>query len=945
VGGIALAATACAASALVPILPARAEPPTLAAPFVSFKTSGSPSRVVAADFDGDGRRDLALACGGGSEIAVLLGTGDGGFAPFQSSPALARPRDLAAGDVDGDGFDDVVMVGGSGPATASVGSDAGKATAAGGTAAPATASYDCIAFLRGRGDGRFAARRDLPITIDPADVELGDLDGDGHLDLVVTSLGTGEVGAVTIVLSADGGNFLPALRHLVGSQPRGLVLADFDGDGHLDIATANAGSSDVSLLRGQGEGSVKPAGRIELGIQPLAIAAGDVNADGFADLAIATFAPPSIRILLGTQSLAFAPAAVIPLAESPAAVAIADLDKDGNLDVAATLLGPSLVIVSRGLGGGELEEPVAYEAGEGSSGIAVTDVDADGDVDVATACLHADTASILLNNGNATFGTNEEYDTGLEPAGTAIGDLNGDRRADVVVTSAESGMVLVYLNEGDGILGPAEGFATAAGAIDVAIGRLDDDKHPDLAVANQTNHSITVLQGDGKGVFTLLRNLTVPNGPVAVRIADVNGDGRDDLVTASRSAGSVSYLRGLGGGMFAVAQSFIVPFAPSRLAVADFDADSHLDVVVGGAPTESRSTAGAAVLFGDGRSFSRTFSAALPGNLGVATGDFDADGKPDFAAALQEGDVAVQMGNGDGTFQLARAFPTQTLPQDIVSADFDGDGKLDLAVAHGSHAVSILRGSGDGRFDSAAGYGCGGRGQRLGLGDLNGDEKPDLVVSSFGYGPEPATFTVLMNQTNTTPATGGTRPSVAALTAARVDVRVVLTWRLDGAAPLAASVVRVERAGAADGPWSEIGNVPVKSAGEMTWLDPDPGDSGWYRVQVVNRDGTVEVAGPVAVAGDTESALAVLQALEDDAGVRIRFRLPPGMDASAQVAVHDVRGRRLWAQAVAQTSAGEHEIVWPRRDDAGLRASRGVYLVRLEAAEAVKTRKVILVRD
>ena len=122
---------------------------------------------------------------------------------------------------------------------------------------------------------------------------------------------------------------------------------------------------------------------------------------------------------------------------------------------------------------------------------------------------------------------------------------------------------------------------------------------------------------------------------------------------------------------------------------------------------------------------------------GVATGDFNNDGKADIVITNYEttaptagNTVTVVPGNGDGTFQTALNYTVGTNPIGVVVADFNGDGNLDLAVAnYGSGNVSVLLGNGDFTFQNAVNYSVGGAPNAIVVGDLNGDGKLDLIVS------------------------------------------------------------------------------------------------------------------------------------------------------------------------------------------------------------------------
>src|SRR5690606_7960037 len=145
-------------------------------------------------------------------------------------------------------------------------------------------------------------------------------------------------GATVSVPPGDGaGNVGFAGRHAAGRYPHAVAAADFDGDGHVDVATANAFGNDVSVLRNDGSGGFLPAQSHAVGASPTNIVAGDVNGDGNVDLLTANLGGGDISVLLGDGAGGFAAAQSFPVStsfESPYALALGDANGDGNLDVA-----------------------------------------------------------------------------------------------------------------------------------------------------------------------------------------------------------------------------------------------------------------------------------------------------------------------------------------------------------------------------------------------------------------------------------------------------------------------------------------------------------------------------------------------------------------------------------------------------------------------------------
>src|SRR5438034_911093 len=199
------------------------------------------------------------------------------------------------------------------------------------------------------------------------------------------------------------------------------------------------------------------------------------------------------------------------------------------------------------------------------------------------------------------------------------------------------------------------------------------------------------------------------SNPASVAAGDFNRDGVLDLATANYGSNNVSVLLGNGDGTFQPARTFATAgFNPVTVAVGDFNGDGRPDLAVtNGANTTSGAVPGnLAVLLGNGDG---TFQAARTIDVGitpafVAVRDVNGDGRPDLAVAnFRSNDASVLLGNGDGTFQAPRNFDTGTGPLSIAVGDVNSDGQADLAVANfdfnirGPNTVSVLLGNGDGR--------------------------------------------------------------------------------------------------------------------------------------------------------------------------------------------------------------------------------------------------------
>jgi hypothetical protein len=366
--------------------------------------------------------------------------------------------------------------------------------------------------------------------------------------------------------------FLPAVAYDSGGYTANSVaVGDLNGDGKLDLVVANkcansgcqSSRGSVGVLLGNGDGNFHPAVAYDSGsVSDVgAVAIADLNGDHKPDLVVINDSSNAVAVLLGDGNGTFQPAVTYGSGGvSPTSVAVADMSGDGKLDILVTnaCSNPNCdgtVGVLLGNGNGKFQPAVAYTSGGIiATSVAVGDVNHDGKPDLLVANDCAGSCSqikgavaVLLGNGDGTLQTAISYDSGGSGANSVtVADVNGDGNKDLLVSNLVPNTVGVLLGNGDGTFQPAVIYssdpgATASVVASVGVADINGDGKPDLLVVNQSvggdgnnGGAAAVLLGNGDGTFQAAVNY-LSGGYQALRIGvgDVNEDGRLDLLVAN----------------------------------------------------------------------------------------------------------------------------------------------------------------------------------------------------------------------------------------------------------------------------------------------------------------------------------------------------------------------------------------------------------------------------
>jgi hypothetical protein len=801
---------------------------------MAFGAGPDPSAAIAVgDLNGDGLPDVVYADGYVSDVlssvGVLLGT-PSGLGPARIYPVGHGANWVTLSDVNGDGALDILAVN----------SDPFYGHS--------------ISVLLGNGHGAFVpgTNVDLGVGASVTCVQAGDLNGDGHVDLVASvSNGT----FVYVLLGNGDGTFGPPTLFASSNNTHALALADLNGDGHLDVV---CGGDEATVLFGIGDGTF--ADRQFLGVGGGMPVVSDLNHDGIPDIAFT--GGSEVTVLLGMGSNKFASPSTFATGFTAAAIAVGDINGDGIPDIATSNDYTSTVSVLLGNGDGSFGKAPVYPVGGYPTCAAAGDLDGDGIPDLAVTNNNSGTVSLFRGRGDGTF-TAATAVLAPFPNEVTIQDLNHDGIGDLVVGGTG---ITVFLGAGGFTFGAARTYDDTLFFNSVAVGDLNGDGIPDLAATYPGKFAdirpwnfipgtaVYVLFGAGDGTFRAETTYTVGQTPYDVAIVDVNGDGRNDLVVANAGSSTVSVLLADGHGGMGTEVEYPVGVNPNALAVGDFDGDGHLDIAVTSASNNSAS---------------------------------------------------IIRGRGDGTFlgpNVIESLGPVNTPQAIAAVDLDRDGHVDLVLSTAyDNGVRVLRGLGDGTFAPDEIYGTGVGPGRVAIRDFNGDGFADLAV------PNAYTNTVTILR-NINPGTS--TPVLASLVAVDASSAAVrLTW---WSASIRASQTMVERSGAG-GAWLALGHPQDDGPDRMTFEDRTvrEGESYTYRLAASVGAGTIEL-GQTTVQIPFVDALALdVSPNPLTATGLITFHLAT-RDAS-QLSIYDVAGRRIWSAQTGDLGPGQHSIALPSR--------------------------------
>ncbi|MBF0508435.1 MAG: VCBS repeat-containing protein [Deltaproteobacteria bacterium] len=514
----------------------------------AIQCGGSPKGLAVADVSGNHLKDLLVTRSAGG-LLVLVGDGHGGFKPGPEFSDKAGTSGVVALDINNDGLTSVIT----------------------------TNPFEgYLSIFQGQKGGGLKPAGNKATAQGYNMIAAGDLNGDGLPDLALVNMYSSEL---LVLKNLGGGAFEPSSGIPALNKINSVELTDVDRDGHLDLVMAQ-GDDQAVILFGDGRGNFPRRTTVPTPMKPVYATAIDTNGDGILDLLTANFGSDSFALFPGLEPGRFQAPTRLATKYKPQSAALIDLDGQGIISLVTADYEQSGLSYYRGRNDGSFEYLASLPAESGTTDISVADLNGDNRADLLAVNKLAGTMTVHLAGPDGLPQLAKSYPAGLNPVAIATGDLNGDGKIDAVVVNRDP-VVHFFWGKGDGTFDPQQiefKDSSMAAAIVANLGRPS----PDLILGDEKQARVAVVSFDSNRRITTTTWLNPGRIPTTLAVGDLNNDGRPDIVCSHQSDSSLTvFLADVQGG-FKAPVNYFLGFAPGEVLITGVTGPGHADLVVAG---------------------------------------------------------------------------------------------------------------------------------------------------------------------------------------------------------------------------------------------------------------------------------------------------------------------------------------------------------------------------
>ncbi len=528
----------------------------------TYTTAIYQAGLYCGDFTGDNRPEIVVTSWDAGMVYVLVNDGSGVFSTIDTyTPSAGPPIYVNGANVDGDSDLDLIVLTTAG---ATVFTNVAGSFTEGATYAVHGYEYDIavadidgvngpdlvvcddsVQVLFNDGSGAFNTSEYNFVGYTPLYLAVGNLDDDPAVDVAVTvEHWDSETPGTVAVLLNDGTGDFPHTYDVATGGAQGLVTCDFDGDGNLDLATADYVNDQVHILTNDGTGQYVLTNTYSAGDAPWGMVLGDVDGVNGPDLILSHWTPSILTVLKSNGDGTFQAATSHTVGNRPLGVFAADLDNDNDVDVVSVDRDDYTISILENLnnGGFAARTTQAIASYCYNGGIDGEDLDDDGFIDLVIADYSGNQVEILWNGGSLDFSTAGSVTGCYEAYSVCVEDLDSDGSPDIVVGSYDSSVVSFIRNTDPGFAAPVY-FYSGWEHSQIRATDFDDDGLKDVAVLSESNSMVAVFLGEGSFNFGDPTGYGLQGTDAqGLCVGDFDKDGYDDIAIADYDDDQVSIL-------------------------------------------------------------------------------------------------------------------------------------------------------------------------------------------------------------------------------------------------------------------------------------------------------------------------------------------------------------------------------------------------------------------